>query len=253
MLYFLERLQLPKNHNERPALYTNIMFERNNLDDLPYPIKPSDVSNYEDQLQININVFSFFDDEGKARYPMFISRKNYARWANLLYWNEHYAPIKNIDRLFSDISKHHSRKNFCLRCLGHFTTPAILERHQMLCSRDDFMSVVHVLPRPNSEESHIKFREFRNTSRAPFVIYADLESILQPMNEQNKRTHFGQLHKVCAAAAILCSYIQEMNNKVMIYSGPNALEKFLNELIQWEKDCIDYLKQNIPMKPLNAS
>ena len=63
------------------------MFERNNLDDLPYPIIPSNVFNYEDLLQTNINVFSFFDDEGKARYPMFISRKNYARWANLLYWD----------------------------------------------------------------------------------------------------------------------------------------------------------------------
>ena len=65
MLYFLERPQVGNRHYERPALYTNIMFERNNLDDLPYPIKPADVSNYEDILQININAFSFVDDEGK--------------------------------------------------------------------------------------------------------------------------------------------------------------------------------------------
>ena len=64
MLYFLERPQAANRHNERPELYNDIMFERNNLDNLPYPIKPSDVSNYEDILQININVFSFFDDEG---------------------------------------------------------------------------------------------------------------------------------------------------------------------------------------------
>ena len=43
------------------------MFERNNLPDLPDPIPPNDVHLYEDQLQININVFSFFDEEGKAR------------------------------------------------------------------------------------------------------------------------------------------------------------------------------------------
>ena len=152
------------------------MFDRNNLHDLPIPIKHSDVSNYEDILQININVFSFFDDEGKARYPMFISRKNYARWANLLNWDGHFAPIKNIDKLFSDITKHHPRKYFCLRCLGHFSTLEFLEQHKLLCMRDDFWSVVHVLPRPNTEEAHIKFREFSKTSRAPFVIYADFES-----------------------------------------------------------------------------
>ena len=85
------------------------------------------------------------------------------------------------------------------------------------------MSVVHVLPRPNTDEAHITFREFSKTSRAPFVIYADFESILEPMDKQKKRTHYGQLYKVCAAAAILCSYIPEINNNVMLYSSPNAL------------------------------
>ena len=227
------------------------MFVRNNLHDLPYPIKPSDVFNDEDILQININIFSFFDDEGNVRYPMFISRKNYARLANLVYWDEHYAPIKNIDRLFCDITKHGNRKHFCLRCLGNFTTAEILE-HQLLCTRDNFMSVVHVLPRPNTKEAHIIFNEFRKTSRVLFVIYADFKSILEPMDKQNKRTHYGRLHEVCAAAAILCLYIPELNNKIMIYSGPNALKEFLNKLIQWEQECIDYLKQNIPIKQLNA-
>ena len=79
MLYFLEIPQAASRHNKRLALNTYLMFERNQLHDLPYPIKPSDVSNYEDLLQTNLHVFSFVDDEGKARYPMFISRKNYPR------------------------------------------------------------------------------------------------------------------------------------------------------------------------------
>ena len=72
------------------------------------------------------------------------------------------------------------------------------------------------------------------------------------MDKQNKCTHYGQLHKVSAAAVILCSLISEMNNNVMIYSGVNALEVFWNQLIQWKMECIDYLKQNILIKPLNA-
>ena len=43
-----------------------------------------------------------------------------------------------------------------------------------------------------------------------------------------------------------------MNNKVMIYSEPNALVEFLNKLIQWEQECIDNLNQNISRTPLNA-
>ena len=41
---------------------------------LPYPILPNDVYQDKNQLQININVFSFFDDECRARHPMVISR-----------------------------------------------------------------------------------------------------------------------------------------------------------------------------------
>ena len=61
------------------------MFQRHNHDTLPYPISPNDVHLYEDLLQININVFSFFDDEGCARHLLIISRKFHQRVANLLY------------------------------------------------------------------------------------------------------------------------------------------------------------------------
>ena len=64
---------------------------------------------------MNINVFSFFDDEGRARHPLVISRKNYESVANLLYWKGHYSPIKSIPHLFSDITKHVNQKYFCLR------------------------------------------------------------------------------------------------------------------------------------------
>ena len=66
-------------------LYTDEMFQQNNLDTYPYLISPTDVHLYEDVLQININVFFFFHDEGRARYPQVISCKNYERVANFLY------------------------------------------------------------------------------------------------------------------------------------------------------------------------
>ena len=153
------------------------MFERNNLADLHYTIPPNDVHFSEDQLQININVFSFFDVEGKARHPLFISKKQYPRTANLLYWDEHYAPITDIPRLFRDISKHNERKNICIRCLGSFYTNEFLAKHQRICTREDFMSVVHVITAAESEQAHITFKQVRNTYHAPIIIYADFESI----------------------------------------------------------------------------
>ena len=96
------------------------MFDRNNLADFPYSIPPNDVHLYGDQLKININVFSFFDDEGEARHPLFINIKQYPRTANLLYWDENYSPKTDILRLFRNISKHNERKNICIQCLESF-------------------------------------------------------------------------------------------------------------------------------------
>ena len=61
------------------------MFIRYDLDMLPYNISLNDVHQYEDQLQIKINVFSFVDDDSSACHFMVISRTNYERVGNLLY------------------------------------------------------------------------------------------------------------------------------------------------------------------------
>ena len=84
LLYFIDPPQITQRHFDRPNNYTNEMFVRNNLDDLPYPISPRDLHQYKDRLETNINLFSFFNDEGKARYPLYSSRTNYQRTANLL-------------------------------------------------------------------------------------------------------------------------------------------------------------------------
>ena len=168
------------------------MFHRHNLDTLPYTISRNDVHLYVDLLQINIHVFSFFDDEGRARHPLVISRKNYDNVANILYWKDHYAPITSIPRLFSDITKHNHQKQFCLRYLGHFLLEEVLARQKELYTRDDFMSVLHVLPTPGSNQAQIEFNQYKYCTKAPFVIYADFESILEPSGLQVKRTTYTQ-------------------------------------------------------------
>ena len=75
MLYFLDRLADRRNLKQS-IKYTLEMFQRNKLDALPYPISPNNVHIYEERLEININVFTYFDDEGKARHPLHISKKN---------------------------------------------------------------------------------------------------------------------------------------------------------------------------------
>lgn len=52
---------------------------------LSYPIASTDVHLYKNHFQINSNVFSLFNDDGRARYHLIISRKNNERVVNQLY------------------------------------------------------------------------------------------------------------------------------------------------------------------------
>ena len=115
------------------------------------------------------------------------------------------------------------------------------------------MSVVHVLPAPDTEQAHIKFRQFRNTYPAPFVIYADFESILEPLDRRVKQTLFNQQHKISAACAMLVSTIGDVPTQTWVTVGENALSEFLTQIIAWETLCIDHLKNNIPMKRLSRA
>ena len=152
---------------------------------------------------MNINVFSFFDDEGCACHPLVIRCKNHESVTNLLYLKDHYAPITSIPRLFSNITKHGYEHQICLRCLGHFRTKESYARHKQLCTRDDFMSVLHVLPTAGSKQAQINFNQYKYFTKAPLVIYANFESILEPSGRQVKYTTYTQQHNVGAASAIL--------------------------------------------------
>ena len=87
---------------------------------------------------------------------------------------------------------------------------------------------------------------------APFVIYADLESILVPVDQRKGNTHLYQNHKPCAASALLCSTVAAFDIQFYLYTGENLVNQLLDQLIKWETDIVEHLKQNCKMRPLSC-
>ena len=133
-------INLDKNGHQTRASKYDEWFHYYGLDSVNYPIQPADISRVEDQLQININLFSFFDDEGKERFPMYVSRKQYIRTIDLLYWKEHYAWLKNFERFLYDVTKHKAKKYVCRRCFAHFPKKDSLHNHSVMCRKPDFIN-----------------------------------------------------------------------------------------------------------------
>ena len=114
------------------------------------------------------------------------------------------------------------------------------------------MSVLHVLPTEKSKQSQIKFINYKFCTIAPFDIYADFESILEPLRRQANQTTYNQQHKECAAAAIICSTLGRYNQLTVMKVGENALSEFLKVLIEWETAILDKLRSNRPVKRMSA-
>ena len=79
------------------------LFHTFKLDQIQYLIEVANIPAIEDKLGVGINVNSFFDDEGKWRYPHYATKKAFERTIDLLYWDEPYAWIKNFRRFMADL------------------------------------------------------------------------------------------------------------------------------------------------------
>ena len=83
---------------ENPHRQENYLqyFEEEGLLDIEYPVNPVDIPQLEKRLNISINLFSYFDDIGKTRHPMYKSRHNSPIHIDLLYFKQHYAWIRTL-------------------------------------------------------------------------------------------------------------------------------------------------------------
>ena len=159
-----------------------------NMGGIDYPVSLKDINRFEKQnLDISISVLGYSKDE--RIYPLRISKftkvkKEDERKHNIVLLlikngdNSHYCLIKKLSALLSSqVNKHKSKLYFCLNCLNGYDDPEKLEKHKEYCSEEESIKIN--MPPP---ESFIKFKNYLYSERAPFVIYADFESILKPLD-----------------------------------------------------------------------
>ena len=119
--------------------------------------------------------------------------------------------MNNFSRLISSqVSKNTNIKNiFVKKCLSHFTTPELLNKHSLYCSSNNETVAVKMPPKNSS----IFFRIHDNRIKLPFVIYADFECFTKPIhncdpNPQDSFTVEYQHHTPCG----FCLYIKPLDN-----------------------------------------
>ena len=193
---------------------------------------------------LHINVFGC---EDKCVHPLRLAQDPQAA-INLMFLEEqgqqHWVWIKNFSRLCSDQTKNRHHRYFCMRCLSGHNSEANLERHLLYCNDHDVAKIV--MPTPGST---LRFINFQKKMKCPYIIYADCESIIKPLESpalHGQHTTRETEHIPCSVGYVVIQSDGVMTNK-FFYRGENALEEFLRQLEEEEERIKEDLEQPAAM------
>ena len=149
----------------------------------------------------------------------------------------HYTLVKNKSALIaSQINNHEHKRHLCLNCFNSFNSPETLEKHKEYCYKNE--SVKTLMPPPGT---YLEFKNFHHSEKAPFVVYADFESLIKPMDNCNpdpnkSYTKKYQKHEpISFSYYILCSIDGVYKPVLRKYTqtkpeGANAIDVFIKWL-----------------------
>ena len=219
---------------------------------LTFPMTVSQIDKFEKlNKNLSVNVFGF---EAGDIIPLKITKNvNRRKHVNLLLLSHnnttHYCLIKKLDRFLNRSKTHKNRHWFCYFCLTGFTKKQLLVTHMPLCKVHVPQKVI--LPTPGKNDT-VTFTDHLKTMRIPFIIYADFETIQNPVQtcensgEKSHTTTTKRLTVCSFGYKVVCSEDDKYSKPIKLYS-PNAAEKFLEQVLQEQQEIKKLLDKNEPM------
>ena len=178
---------------------------------------------------------------------MFVSKKNFNREVDLLYWNEHYALITNFSAFLRDLTNCKNKIWFCKSCFGHHFSNEALVNHKVFCKTINWCNQILFLPDPGT---FLKFKNTKYQQECPFVIYADFECLTKPFDKRRQHSTQYQEHVPCSVAYKIISRIKgfKINTELKVHTGEDAVEWLLEQLEKEEHFLMEKLEQYEEMK-----
>ncbi|XP_076667934.1 uncharacterized protein LOC143368761 [Andrena cerasifolii] len=211
-----------ERNTDRPSSYPDYAFVLN-LQGIEFPRSLEQIEKFERQNEISINEYSFEERLEKkteritvAVFSLRLASHKRNRHVNLLYTPNqehgdvrHFVLIKDLSRLLSaQLRRHNGKKVICDRCLHYFGSVEKLETHAVNCGKMNNCAILL----PSEGNNLLSFKNHCTKERLPFVVYADLECIIEKtedrrMGDADSKLRGYQHHKVHSIAYYMhCSY-----------------------------------------------
>ena len=138
----------------------------------------------------------------------------------------HYTAVTRLSGLLRGVTSNHNDDFYCLNCFHAFRTKNKLEEHKKICENHDYWNV----EMPTKDNNIIKYNQGEKSIKLPFVVYADLECLLEKMSTcQNNPNESSttEINKHTPSGYSLfthCSF-DKTKNKLDYYRGKDCIKK----------------------------
>ena len=159
--------------------------------------------------------------------------------------NWHYLVVKSLSGLLTGITSNH-KDFYCLNCFHSYRTKNKLEAHEKICGNCDYCRV----EMPAKDDNAIKYNQGEKSIKLPFVVYADLECLLEKMStcynnpEESSTTKINKHTPSGYSIFTHCSF-DKSKNKLSYYRGENCMTKFCKDLRENATKIINYEKKDM--------
>ena len=229
----------------------NPFIDQYNWKDINFPSTSKDWEKFELNNEIALNILCVPHNTRKILVA-YKSKQNltYDKQVILLMITNgekwHYLTVKNLPGLLRGITSTHKEDFYCLNCFRSYRTKNKLEVHKEICENHKYCNI----EMPNKDNNTIKHNQGEKSIKLPFVVYADLEFLLEKMStcqnnpnelsttEINKHTQSGY------SIFTHCSFDQT-RNKLNHYRGKDCMKKFCKDLREHATKIINYEKKKM--------
>ena len=158
----------------------------------------------------------------------------------------HYLVVKNLSGLLRGITSNHKEDFYCLNLFHSYRTENKLEAHKKICENHDCCHV----EMPTKNNNIIKYNHGEKSMKLPFVIYADLECLLEKMstcinNPNESSTTKINKHTPSAYSIFTHCSFDKLKNKLNHYRGKDCMKKFSKDLREHVSKIINYEKKKM--------
>ena len=132
----------------------------------------------------------------------------------------HYLTVKRLSALLRGITSNHKKDFHCLICFHSYSTKEKLKKHEKVCNDHDYCYV----EMPDEDNKILKYNHGEKSMRVPFIIYADLECLLEKMHscQNNREKSYTEKKLSIRLAAIHClkiAHLMQQKTNLVVTEG----------------------------------